>query len=81
MASDFAFSDYTPKMIFSYVSETAIIHFLTPECHMNKMIPHMFPSLLMSTTFGLAHRLQGLPQMSLFAAIILFVFSSLQLHK
>ena len=42
MASDFAFSDYTPKMIFSYVSETAIIHFLTPECHTNKMIPHMF---------------------------------------
>ena len=36
------FSDYTPKMIFSYVSETAIIHFLTPECHTNKMIPHMF---------------------------------------
>ena len=41
-SSDFAFSDYTPKMIFSYVSETEIIDFLTPECHTNKMIPHMF---------------------------------------
>ena len=36
------FSDYTPKMIFSYVSETEIIDFLTPECHTNKMIRHMF---------------------------------------
>ena len=27
MAGDFAFSDHTPKMIFIYVSETAIIHF------------------------------------------------------
>ena len=42
MASEFAFSDYTPKMIFSYLSETAIIHFLTPEYQTNKMIPHMF---------------------------------------
>ena len=42
MAADFAFSDYTPKMIFSYRSETEIIHFLTPECHTNKMIPRMF---------------------------------------
>ena len=38
----FAYSDYTPKMVYSYPSETAIIHILTPGCHTNKMIPHMF---------------------------------------
>ena len=29
-----------PKILFSYPSETAIIHFLTPEYHTNKTIPH-----------------------------------------
>ena len=40
---------YTPKMLFSYPSETANIFFLTPQCHTKNDTTYV-SSLLMSTT-------------------------------